>query len=1014
MALLPSEIPVHLTRICVEYGAAEAGTTYAIPFEYLKREHIYVQNKNTEEIYSYYLDRDATGNDPKEFISDQTDSANIINKFEWISDGELMAKEAITTPFAIFRYTPRDKVYRIFSPNTNLTADEFNEVFTALLYTVQEGENATAIVDELVNLGHLSAEVRNRLLPEAPAEGDRDGKILEYKGNLRQWVHAQSSATKYTPTQALLYPVIKDMFEAGTGMQIRQLDAPANRLLFNVLNHRYVPTQQELFPRFETTLIAGDNVTFDKDNSDHTITINAEGGSSEGGGSSALDEQLGTRVHLLEGYSYLGSAGIQKGQFTVHENGDIAIAVKDGQSIPEDFRAAGTFIQFNETVWQIMQEVLPQSGATRTFRVRKTIDSPIFPTNGNISFTRGIQRRVLTLENRVDVTENNHFDPSSENLYEGTSDIIQAGIGIRIDEDATNHTLTLVNTGGSGSSSDLEGVINPATISITAPTSSFTVEPGATRALEITGTTNGGDYVEKTRNAATVTLSKQATYRAFATVTVTNNENSSNGRVTPELIPTGANVTILEKVAPYVRTEGTNTYTVTTSTTFTTSAADSPVGFSIGNQVCLDDRRLLLTTLPNIRILPLIGATGPKGDKGDAGATFDENKRVRGQLSFLYGDGTTENISRIHPTQLQRIFSPTSGPGVVATDKRTDVRFLVSGFIPDFTALSQLVHFNVDGQPARVRTTALEKGEYINGNLFYNGVKVSGAFALIGTLSNSQLDNLIANSTEASFDIRYRPAGAAVDSIWSLRIPSLSATEATANPPVPHIPIENVKRGIDIDQVAFSARTITGTSSGGNVTVPLRLDLNSGKTKAATTSLVIPVGSSSGGGATNVARLPTSVDSIPTGSLYYQAGNGNVAGTRAPGLYIRHADPAWINICKTKVRLGTFSKTAALNVGPFESTSILIPEMDDNDCLVFDFTGRGWHSPVEFCVPWYRFNVVRRVTVGTTSNTANRIQIADASDDFPYIHFGLTTGRLLLISTGANNVTNSNLVVSRN
>ena len=970
MPYLASDIPLHPTRICIEYTAPHSNQDFSVPFPFLQRDHVYVYEKESD--------------------------VDITDKFEWISDGLIRSTETIAESIIIFRYTPRNALYRVFNDATSITAKEFNEALRALLYAIQEGEEVAAIVDELVNLGHLTQEVRDRLLPSAddknnllptaPNEGDRDGKILEYVGNNREWVHVQNSATKFTPTQANLYPIIKDMLEEGTGIQIRQLDSPTNRLLFNVLNHRYVPTADELFSRFPEILKAGDNVTFDTDNTDHTITINAEGGSSEGGGSSALDEQLGTRVHLLEGYTYLDNPGIVKGQFTIHEDGNIAIAVKDGQSIPEDFRAPGTFIQFNETVWQIMQEVLPQSGATRTFRVRKTIDSPIFPNTGNISFTRGIQRRVLTLENRVDVTEDQHFNPLPENLYSGVKPIIKGSSSVTVTPDDEGHTLTLTSSGG-GSSSDLEGAINPQTIFVTAPTSSFTVEPGATRNLEVTRTSGVG-YARKTLNASTITLSKQATYRAFATVTVTNNEGSSNGRVTPELIPTGANVTVLEKVAPYVRTENNDAYTVTTSTTFTTSADNSVVGFSIGNQVCLDDRRLLLTAISNIRILPLIGAVGPKGNDGP---TFDETKNVRGQVSFFYSDGTHDPISRFHPDQMQRLFGSVSGVGITPSAKRTDVRFLLSGFIPNFTALTELVSVEVNGLSARTRTSGvnapLEKGEYIGNNLYYDGTLVKGTFALIATLTNQELNNLISNQSEVSFDVRYR-AGS-VDDIWSLRIPFLSNSEKTDI--VPFIPIESVKRGIDIDQVAFSANTITGTASGGNVTVPLRLDLNSGKTKAATTSLVIPVGSSSGGSSlTKIARLPTT--GIDENGLYMQLGNG-VAGTAAPGLYCRHAGN-WQNIHKTRFRLGTATVAiSGISANTLTSTGIQVPQMDDSDRLMFTFDAGVFHLTDEKTFEWEWVKTLLTGTVNSNlqNSVSNREMRVTDADGNPILRMRLTS-----------------------
>lgn len=77
------------------------------------------------------------------------------------------------------------------------------------------------------------------------------------------------------------------------------------------------------------------------------------------------------------------------------------------------------------------------------------------------------------------------------------------------------------------------------------------------------------------------------------------------------------------------------------------------------------------------------------------------------------------------------------------------------------------------------------KGEYIGGNLYFDGALVPGAFALIGELTNSQIDNLISNPSEVSFDVRYTVDGQ--DDIWSLRIPTLTATEVRNTSPItPH------------------------------------------------------------------------------------------------------------------------------------------------------------------------------------------------------------------------------------
>ena len=215
---------------------------------------------------------------------------------------------------------------------------------------------------------------------------------------------------------------------------------------------------------------------------------------------------------------------------------------------------------------------------------------------------------------------------------------------------------------------------------------------------------------------------------------------------------------------------------------------------------------------------------------------YDTDQNVRGQLSFLYSDGTNESISRFHPVQLRRLFGTTSGMGITATARRTDIRFLISGFIPGFTALSQLVHFQISGQSARDRATPLEKGEYIGGNVYYNGTLVQGNFALIGTLTNQQIDNLISNPSDLSLDVRYRVNSQ--EDIWSLRIPALTPTEATANPIVPHIPNESIIGGVDIDEIGFARATTELVN--GSWQQAIRLNLNSPNTRSAVTNVIIP------------------------------------------------------------------------------------------------------------------------------------------------------------------------------
>ena len=174
MPQTPSEIPIHPTRICVEYPNVSQGESRQVPFVFLSRDDVHVYIKHTETI------------------------EEISVKFDWISDGQVQAKEDIDSSFIIFRYTPRTNLTRIFNDDTSIRADDFNEVLTALLYAIQEGEEASDIVDELVNLGHLTQEVRDRLLPELPPLGQRDEKIAEFNGDDLVWTHANDSSLRLT------------------------------------------------------------------------------------------------------------------------------------------------------------------------------------------------------------------------------------------------------------------------------------------------------------------------------------------------------------------------------------------------------------------------------------------------------------------------------------------------------------------------------------------------------------------------------------------------------------------------------------------------------------------------------------------------------------------------------------------------------------------------------------------------------------------------------------------------
>lgn len=229
------------------------------------------------------------------------------------------------------------------------------------------------------------------------------------------------------------------------------------------------------------------------------------------------------------------------------------------------------------------------------------------------------------------------------------------------------------------------------------------------------------------------------------------------------------------------------------------------------------------------------GPQGPKGDKGDtgpqgpAGASGGGDGAVRGLgfAAWVFTDGTHDQIDRFHDTQVKRLLGDVT---TNSSSRRLDVRFMLTGFIPGFNALTQLLAVTVNGQTARTRTTgvnaALEKGEFIGNDVTGVGA-AEGHFSLFCTLTNSQWNNFITNGPDngqVQFQVRYNTGSG--EAAWVLNIPYLTAAEATAAPVLPHIPIESVKRGIDIDQVGFE---VTGQQ--------LRLNLNSAKTKAALATL---------------------------------------------------------------------------------------------------------------------------------------------------------------------------------
>ena len=633
----------------------------------------------------------------------------------------------------------------------------------------------------------------------------------------------------------------------------------------------------------------------------------------------------------LGNYTYNNSFGITKGQIHVGEASGVlrlSVALKDGDTLAAEYLEPGVFITYRGDLrWQVMR-LISNSPPTITFAVRDLGNDPAAITAlGNtahpLGFARGIALRTLTLENRVDVTERQHFNPTQEAI--------------------------------------LDVIKNPRTSS------------------------DGGSY-----------------FRI--------DPDNEDAIITQDFLSLRDSMfTSADKIINlFMRGR---------------SAADRGKALVISPT---NENRGALATIPTT-------------------ADIDNRLEGFGGVSWLFTDGTTEQISRVHPTLVSRLLGPTSGAGITLSAKRTDVRFLLTGFIAGLTGLSQLTSVSLDGVIVRTGTAALEKGEFIGGNV--TGTDgAPGHFALICTLSNADWTNLKNNgpsSGQAAFQVTFTIGGAT--NLWTLRIPYLSTTEAAAAPATPHIPIEAVKRGIDIDQVRLSYGTATVV--GDNHVISTRLDLNSDRTQAATGNIVIPLAEATvaDGGITTpkladsavttgklataavsltkiapevttafntikVARLPTT--GINENATYFQMGNG-VAGTAAPGLYVRHSG-AWVIVSRRKVRIGTFTKSAALTSN-FESTSITLPVMDDDDCVVLNMIVSTLNSPIDYCIPWYRFKTLPRAVVGDGGSAANSYHIANHLNSEPDISIGITSARLLLIGTSdpSNRVTNTNLVVSR-
>ena len=1273
------------------------------------------------------------------------DDTEITEKFDPTTPGSFFPKEAITGTVILSRYTPREEVYRVFSDGSSISSARFNEVFTWVLYVLQEIAGGS-------NLD--GPTLRQLLLPDFPAPGDRDGKVVEFKGDILRWVEAESSSIRFTDeeigrlafrnapdpgdltpqqkqavsratdigvrwrgewtanfsyetgdlvthvlgggatrgfyyalssniaspgnqpgisstatwyllavsngaldsvtgvtrsgdnlvftrrgggtpitvtvpaqqiTKAAVYALVKQILIEGRGIDLRDIPE-ASEIQVIAEQSTTVPTAAELFSRFEAIIQAGEGVTIDADRNDHTLTLNAEGGSggaegfpipqvltvgslgtftvnsgasreipvtavsegndgyvtktagsnntvtvskvstvrvfatatvrkASGPGTGRVLPMLtptGTNVsllsqsspyirtssnttdtytvslsatfvvaadgipvgfsitnreieqdsplvvtaitrmgilpelgpkgskgdkgdpgegaqdfvessELLEAYTYNTSFGITKGQIHVGEASGIlrfSIALKDGDTLGSKYLEPGTFITYRGDIrWQV-KRLISNTPPTITFEVRDLGNDPgVFATLANTAhslvFSTGILPRTLTLENRVDVVEDMHFNPIAANFAR----VIKAGEGIDIAQDDEEDTLTFSTTDDVASSAQVQANTRAVTRLQEDTADIERTIDSSTRALvaaAVGGFTDVFDstsrfYTSEPGAISSLTTEELATLQNARTVW------QQDGSIRPQ----HAVVVRLAKLAGAAQapktTRAPEGFVITTQTGGTERIwSYYQVGEDDDWTYYVPHRDTERRASENGRLeeLQVRAHTTFHGQLagGALGSIDNRLETFEGAASWLWSDGTTEPIHVFHPTAVDRIVGPTTGPTIVSTALRPDVPVLLKGFIPRLTSVSQITAVRIGGLLAR-GSTALEKGEFLGGRV--TGTDgAPGHFALKCVLRNGNwhdIKNNGASSGEVGFQIFYN-----YDSLpwlWTLRVPYLTTTEATAAPVTPYIPIESVKRGIDIDQVkqTFGTAQVVGR----NHEISTRLQLNSENTKAALGKIVIPLAEATVADnaittakladnavtaakladnaviaarlaneavtpaklapatvtaltTIKVARLPTT--SINENATYFQMGNG-VAGTAAPGLYVRHSG-AWVVVSRRKVRIGTFSKTAAL-ADTYESTGITLPAMDDDDCVLLDYSSTRWSAPLQYCVPWHRFNALTRVAESSSLSASNSILVSEVSDDHPTILYALTTAGLLLIGTANTGITNANLIVSR-
>ena len=177
------------------------------------------------------------------------------------------------------------------------------------------------------------------------------------------------------------------------------------------------------------------------------------------------------------------------------------------------------------------------------------------------------------------------------------------------------------------------------------------------------------------------------------------------------------------------------------------------------------------------------GQLGPKAIES-VGVT---GGKAEGKVLFEYTDGTVSPIDALRTDYLTKVLGDV-GSATGATVRR-EIKIILQGVFPEFTASSQYQKLNIGGFDTRVGTLTLAPGEYIGSTASIASVdQTTGQFRLGTYLTNSQWDTIISNpGQELRVDL-FTSEGR-----WRTAIPRLSQAAQTANPILRYIPASVIK-----------------------------------------------------------------------------------------------------------------------------------------------------------------------------------------------------------------------------